>query len=78
MSLISNPTRCHGNNRDLSSIESENNYSRNQAGVHKTECVSVLVENTQDRHKEVTVQCKLTPNTVSAPKPPLHYLLFFS
>ena len=44
MFLVSNPTRCHGNNRDLSSIESENNYSRNQAGVEKTECVSVLVE----------------------------------
>jgi len=37
-------------------MEFENNYSRNQAGVEKTECISFLVENTQVRHREATVQ----------------------
>ena len=31
--LFYNPTRHHGNNGDLSPMEFENNYFRNQAGV---------------------------------------------
>ncbi|MBT4444195.1 MAG: IS3 family transposase, partial [Oceanospirillaceae bacterium] len=31
--LFYNPTRRHGNNGDLSPMEFENNYFRNQAGV---------------------------------------------
>jgi putative transposase len=31
--LFYNPTLCHGNNGDLSPMEFENNYFRNQAGA---------------------------------------------
>jgi putative transposase len=40
--LFYKPTRRRGNNGDLSPMEFENNYFRNQAGVSKSGGVSIM------------------------------------